>query len=717
MGKSHLSPKPDEDDIKDGVPLMKSPLRAPSLKQVAEAAPIETLGWQEDSDLPDFERHEEATNIEVFYDLFFAANLCVYFENRDITTIEQLSNFVAYFTLLWFNWAALGLFDVRFVTDSIFERCLRAVHFGVSVGFAVVVPQFDLHDQKAQAFRTFSIILMVSRMALAIQYASVLVHVRKWKSPRVPLGVMVLLHVVTGFIYLGVAFGFTDGNGKLYLSWYVITAVETSLNIAFSLTWQTLSFDGTHLAHRMSLLTYFLMGEGVLTVLSSVARVVVNGNAWTSPTIGNVAAGVATIYIVYQIYYDWRPLRRLKPGRKLVWSFLHFPFHLAMKLFILGFTQFIIWWKILETNSMVFYKFMDSLKSMDDPTFNATTEYYVDQLRTTVLDVFAVYKPKYQDSIDSIDLALQEISSMNISEEWWRAAATMDEDSEDPTLKEVVAATLNLLKALINSLLATFNVNGLSSVPEGFNGTHAELNQIAWDANLGRFHLVLTYTFVTAGISLILMNVFFIVSRPRGWTPFNCIRKVITSLIGVGLCLVALVGLDPEKSQKFNNTPWPLPTLCLALFFVLVLNHLPHPPPLFFEKIELSGPNRTKSWDVIQTLGFRNANHPRNKAMENARKKDGQALAYESPVGLPQPYSGHGAENDLEYQGAAAGDLGDLGNGDRALYHRQHDSDPDSETYLAYTEVIVYQGATYQGQMVPPATGGSPYNGYHGQGP
>ena len=141
---------------------------------------------------------------------------------------------------------------------------------------------------------------------------------------------------------------------------------------------------------------------------------------------------------------------------------------------------------------MVFYKFMDSLKSMDDPTFNATTEYYVDQLRTTVLDVFAVYKPKYQDSIDSINLALQEISSMNISEEWWRAAATMDEDSEDPTLKEVVAATLNLLKALINSLLATFNVNGLSSVPEGFNGTHAELNQIAWDANLGRFHLVVS---------------------------------------------------------------------------------------------------------------------------------------------------------------------------------------------------------------------------------
>jgi len=103
MGKSHLSPKPDEDDIKDGVPLMKSPLRAPSLKQVAEAAPIETLGWQEDSDLPDFERHEEATNIEVFYDLFFAANLCVYFENRDITTIEQLSNFVAYFTSVLIN--------------------------------------------------------------------------------------------------------------------------------------------------------------------------------------------------------------------------------------------------------------------------------------------------------------------------------------------------------------------------------------------------------------------------------------------------------------------------------------------------------------------------------------------------------------------------------------------------------------------------------------
>ncbi|KAK3994422.1 hypothetical protein QBC44DRAFT_357302 [Cladorrhinum sp. PSN332] len=692
--KQHLDPEPGDDEEVESVPLMKSPLRAPTLhiKQAAVAAPIETLGWRSDPGLPDFERHEEATNIEVFYDLFFAANLCVYFENQDISSLEQFGTFVAYFTLLWFNWAALGLFDVRFVTDSIFERCVRAVHFGVCVGFAVVVPTFNLHDQKARTFQTFSIILMVSRVTLAIQYASVLLYVRKYKNTQVPLGLMVILNFVAGMIYLGVAFAFKDGTGKLYLVWYIVTAIETILNIVFSLKWKTLSFEGTHLPHRMSLLTYILMGEGILTVLSSVAKVVVNGNAWTSPTIGNVAAGVGTLYVIYMIYYDWRPTRRMPLGRNLLWSFLHFPFHLGMKLFILGFTQFIIWWKILETNGMALAKFLEALKSMEEPTWTgASTDYYVDSLNKTVEEIFAVYTPKWQNTVDSVDIALQSIKDMNIPEEWWRTAPSLPEDSEDPILLELLDKTMNYLLAMINSLFATFNINGISSVPEDFTGTHAEFNKVAYDLNEGKFNVVFSYAFIAAGISVFFLNCLFILSRTRGWTPFNYVRKGINFILGLGLCLVPLVGLNPDKAREFNQTPWPLPTICLTFFFILVLNHLPHPPPLFFEKVE-QGPN-TKTWDIIQTLGFRNENHPRNV------KPEGQSLVQENQILQPQPYGGsRGAhvDSDHEYQhhqGAAGG---------QGFYQGVDHSDPESQTYLAYSEANAYQGQTYWGEVAPP---------------
>jgi len=71
-------------------------------------------------DVPEFQKHAEATNSEVFFDLFFAANLTVFSDAHDITDLKVLSGYIAYFCVLWLTWALIGLYDVRFVTDSIF---------------------------------------------------------------------------------------------------------------------------------------------------------------------------------------------------------------------------------------------------------------------------------------------------------------------------------------------------------------------------------------------------------------------------------------------------------------------------------------------------------------------------------------------------------------------------------------------------------------------
>lgn len=58
-----------------------------------------------------------------------------------------------YFSILWFTWALVGLFDVRFVTDSVFERVARACHQGVMIGFAVVAPNFKPAEQNKKTFQ------------------------------------------------------------------------------------------------------------------------------------------------------------------------------------------------------------------------------------------------------------------------------------------------------------------------------------------------------------------------------------------------------------------------------------------------------------------------------------------------------------------------------------------------------------------------------------
>ena len=93
-----------------------------------------------------------------------------------------------------------------------------------------------------------------------------------------------------------------------------------------------------------------------------------------------------------------------------------------------------------------------------------------------------------------------------------------------------------------------------------------------------------TYSYIAAGLTLIFLNLLFIVASKTRWTFFSYVRKAINFLAGIGLCLVTIINLNEESYADFAGTPWPLPTLLLVMFTVLVIHHLPQPPPLFFKK-------------------------------------------------------------------------------------------------------------------------------------
>lgn len=53
---------------------------------------------------PEFHHHKEATNAELFYDLFFVANLTVFSYVHDVNDVETLAQYAGFFVLLWFTW-------------------------------------------------------------------------------------------------------------------------------------------------------------------------------------------------------------------------------------------------------------------------------------------------------------------------------------------------------------------------------------------------------------------------------------------------------------------------------------------------------------------------------------------------------------------------------------------------------------------------------------
>jgi hypothetical protein len=119
----------------DKLRLIKSPVVGGKKETHSESSSVEhptpidvqQLGYRDgpNHDCPEFQKHSEATNSEVFFDLFFAANLGVFNDQHDVTDLTALSGYIAYFCVLWLTWALIGLYDVRFVTDSIFGRSAK----------------------------------------------------------------------------------------------------------------------------------------------------------------------------------------------------------------------------------------------------------------------------------------------------------------------------------------------------------------------------------------------------------------------------------------------------------------------------------------------------------------------------------------------------------------------------------------------------------------
>jgi hypothetical protein len=148
-------------------------------------------------------------------------------------SFEALASYVGFFTLMWFTWLQTSLFDVRFSSDSYFHRACKLISFGVFTGFAIVGPIFDTGKdfQDAKAFRAMSLILMVSRFALIVQYAVVLWYVRGYKKVFMPL----LLHIATLFlsamVFLGLTFSFKykkENGNFVYKEGQKVTAPSSS---------------------------------------------------------------------------------------------------------------------------------------------------------------------------------------------------------------------------------------------------------------------------------------------------------------------------------------------------------------------------------------------------------------------------------------------------------------------------------------------------------
>jgi hypothetical protein len=241
--------------------------------------------------------------------------------------------------------------------------------------------------------------------------------------------------------------GFKEDQPKsnTYIAWYVVAVVEIAINIIVSSMWKVVSFKGTHLVQRMSLLTLIILGEGIISMTKSIANIVENYLAYTPATVGNIIAAVLLIYFLYQLYFDWLNIHEhFGTIRQQIWAFLHFPFHLFLVLSLAGTAQVIVVRKVTEVTNYV-GGLLDS--NSGNVTNSTLLSNFTSALNITITNVFEAYAPK-SDAFETYSENLSQLQD----------AATNSTVQDLLTNSTLFNAYSEMVNTVQNSIYASYNI-------------------------------------------------------------------------------------------------------------------------------------------------------------------------------------------------------------------------------------------------------------------
>ncbi|PTB73815.1 hypothetical protein M440DRAFT_1440744 [Trichoderma longibrachiatum ATCC 18648] len=406
--------------------------------------------------------------------------------------------------LLWTTWLLTTLYDVRYVTDSVWERLCRAVHLAVMVGFAELGPTFDFFKEAKSVFRAMSDDSVNDRLishGLSVHARASILYDPVPNSKR-------LANKGLSRICLAVSFlSVEETSSVVAVSWYTGAITEIVVHLALS-SIKTLSLSDTHLSERMNLLTLIILGEGAIIIARNIQTVVKNtflkNSDFTAPAlIGVVTCAVALIYIVYQMYFDWMHSGRLTHTRQMLWVSWHLPFHIALVLLLEGANQFIAWSQALQSIKSAAQSIADITHEL--PSSPSTKE-VVQALNETVTEFLESYPP--EDEVAAWeDVERTYKSLLTLPNSFWAESGQLA--NNDPEMVRWLNGTRDLAQTVFNGIFASFSLVAPADEPESTDVQSAA--EAAYVATAHKFGTV------------------------RGWSAFNILQAIFTVGMGLGL--------------------------------------------------------------------------------------------------------------------------------------------------------------------------------------
>ncbi|EME87753.1 uncharacterized protein MYCFIDRAFT_75593 [Pseudocercospora fijiensis CIRAD86] len=542
---------------------------------------------------------KETTPAELFYDLFFVANLAAFTYVHSVTDGRTLEQYICFFCVLWFTWFQVTLYDVRFAVDCVASRIWKAFHFCVMMGLAATGPMFKLGnkwDDRGLAIDNYlhalTLVLMASRLILVLQYLQTGLFISKYKETRMPMLLLLALYAIAATIYGSLAATFrishVDGhsdpnwkshnhsNNRSWLAWYLVGFAECILATAVSCKWRTIGYKGTHLVQRMSLLTLIIIGEGIITLTKSCQTIArVHSITWNPVTVTGLLCGVLILYFIYMLYFDWIDEgHHFGSIRQQVWAGLHFILHLAVVLAGQGLSLCLLWSALTYkakalTNMFKHWLGILNGQGYNRENFDEAVRQWTDVSRNITEDEGYVAKDPATVLRDLNDeyYIREALKYMTYRNESWTNAMQL---------------------IFYTDFLAIMTITGFNKVKlydeiEDLKLIDEKLDIPNWTLDKGRvkelakvadmFRLTYIYFFLSLGIVVLVCTALAFLSQ-REKQVYHKARLSCSMLVGVGLCcMISMAFGHAGAFRKYTGSPMLIPSVAILLLLVVILNN------------------------------------------------------------------------------------------------------------------------------------------------
>ncbi|PYH47666.1 uncharacterized protein BP01DRAFT_421403 [Aspergillus saccharolyticus JOP 1030-1] len=507
-------------------------------------------------DPPHLYHHSDATAIELFFDLFFVANLSTFTATHEINNVEALGAYVGFLGVVWFTWLQVTLFDIRFARDSIFERICKAIQLAVMVGFASAGTRFTtrVREENVWAFQSLSLILGVSRLLLSIQYTVNAVFLSKrMRSAAKRVYFIVATLFITGFIYLWMYFAFrSPGVSGTYawIVWFVLFVIEMWVVMGASSARAGIGLQDTHLNVRMGLLTLIILGEGVIAITRIVNKTVGPGG-WTKWSFAHILGVTTSVYFLWQVYFDLSPQRPMGKFAQQIWGQLHFPFHVVLILLLEG-SQILA--LTLDITLKLKYLTETILWTCEEPRPRA--EEAIRLLQTTIADMEINYGRGAVNEQISISRILDDLS--------YQPLCPSDGPDEFPVTSDLLS---NLVGNVTAALFSSMGIMPSKNAHIGSMGSDRLLRMY-----MELLSFVYVYYFVVATLAMFLFAAFVLLTRRHARGVCAAISVAVRVCFGIFLAGSISFSRHFSLVYSFMTSPAILYAFTLILLTVLLVD-------------------------------------------------------------------------------------------------------------------------------------------------